>query len=138
MSITIEQTVYEPVPTGRYSARIIEIAESDGQFGPQVKITFELPPDEHGETRTIYGWCSQKFSTRSKLYEWTKAALGGEPIDRIYTFDSDDLVGKKVTLSVTEENGELGIYNKISSVMPYVNQASVQVQQTQQQEEDNW
>lgn len=138
MTIRIEQTIYEPVPTGRYSAKIVEIAESDGQFGPQVKITFELPPDEHGETRTIYGWCSQKFSSRSKLYDWTKAALGGGPIERDYTFSSDELIGKKVTLSITEENGDLGLFNKISSVLPYVNQTSVQAQPTQQQDEDDW
>jgi len=138
VTIRIERTIYGPLPTGRYSAKIAEIAESDGQFGPQVKITFELPPDEHGETRTIYGWCSQKFSSRSKLYDWTKAALGGSPIDRDYTFSSDELIGKKVTLSITEENGDLGIFNKISSVLPYVNQTSVQAQPTQQQEEDSW
>ena len=138
MTIRIEQTIYEPVPTGRYSAKIVEVEESEGQFGCQIKITFELPPDANGEKRTIYGWCSQKFSSRSKLYLWTKAALGGGPIDRNYTFTSDDLTGKRVTLTITEEQGELGIYNKISSVMPYINQTAGQDQPDLSRDEDDW
>ena len=51
MTIKIDQTKYEPVPTGRYSAKIVDIEETEGQFGPQLKFTFELPPDEDGENR---------------------------------------------------------------------------------------
>ena len=138
MTIKIEQTIYEPVPTGRYSAKIVDIEETEGQFGPQLKFTFELPPDEDGENRTIFGWCSKKFSSKSKLYGWTRAALGGNSIDRSYMFNSDDLIGRKVTLSVTEEQGELGIVNKISSVIPYVNKTSGQDKPTQPPISEDW
>ena len=138
MTIKIEQTIYEPVPTGRYSAKIVDIEETEAQFGPQLKFTFELPPDEDGENRTIFGWCSKKFSSKSKLYGWTRAALGGNSIDRSYMFNSDDLIGRKVTLSVTEEQGELGIVNKISSVIPYVNKTSGQDKPTQPPISEDW
>ena len=125
MSITIEQTIYEPIPTGKYTAKIAEIEESDGQFGPQIKFRFELPPDEEGETKSLLGWASQKFSTKSKLYAWTKAALGGGPIDRSYAWSSDDLLGKKVYITVVEKEGDEGVFNKIDGISPF-NQQSPQ------------
>ena len=123
MTITIEQTHYEPIPTGKYPARITEIESSEGQFGPQLKFTFELPPNQNGDPRTILGWTSQKFSSKSKLYTWTKAALGGEQIDRSYIFNSDDLIGCKVLLTVVERESDDGeIFNKIDGVSPFVKQ----------------
>jgi len=74
MSITIHQTFFELIPTGRYLAKIVAIEALDGQFGPQLKFTFKLPPNEQGESRTMLGWASRKFNNQSKLYEWTKAA----------------------------------------------------------------
>lgn len=124
MTITLVQTFYEPIPTGKYPAKINQIEVADGQFGPQLKFTFELPPGEDGETRTLIGWCSQKFSNKSKLYAWTKAAFGGEPIDRSYTFSSEDLIGRKVNLTVVEKENEDGVYNKIEDVTPFTEQVS--------------
>ncbi len=124
MSITIQQTVFQPVPTGKYPARITAVEEAVGQFGAQVKILFELPPDENGEPRAITGWAAKKFSNKSKLFEWTLAALG--PFDRSYVFNSDDLIGKKVMLVVTEREGEKGVMNVITSILPYPKPQPVQ------------
>ena len=122
MSITIEQTHYDPIPTGKYPAKIAEIEESDGQYGPQLKIRFELPPDEKGETKSLTGWTSRKFNSQSKLYAWTKAAFGGEPIDRSYIFNSDDLLGKKILITVVEKEGDKGVFNKIDGLSPFEEQ----------------
>jgi hypothetical protein len=97
MSITIEQKVYEVIETGQYPAKITDIEAVSGQYGDQLKFTFTLPSSE-GNTRTLLGWCSAKFCPKSKLYEWTQAAMGGAPIDREYNFNSDDVIGKPVTL----------------------------------------
>jgi hypothetical protein len=123
MSIKIQQTYYEPIPTGKYPAKIGSIEEAEGQFGPQLKFSFELPPSQDGASRTLLGWCSKKFSQKSKLFTWTRAALGGAKIDRNYTFSSDDILGKRVLLTVIEEEGDSGIYNKITSVLPYNGQS---------------
>ena len=115
--VTIEQVYYEPIPTGKYPAKIKEIVEADGQFGPQLKFTFELQPGEGGESRELLGWTSQKFSNKSKLYKWTKAAFGGSPIDRSYTFKSEDLVGRSVLLTVVERESDDGeIYSKVDGL----------------------
>lgn len=118
MTILIKQTPFKPIPTGKYLAKIAEIKESD-QFGPQLLITFELPEDDEGVTRTLMGWTTQKFYPISKLYEWTKAIFGGGPIDREYTFNSDDLIGMPVYINVVVEESEIGPYNTISNLSPY-------------------
>jgi hypothetical protein len=119
MGITIEQTQFEVVPTGEYPAKIQKVEEVSGQFGDQLKFTFELPPNEEGEKRTLLGWASAKFNPLSKLYGWTESALGGAPIDRGYNFNSDDIIGKPVTLVVIVKMSEKGEVNKIQSVLPY-------------------
>lgn len=118
MGITIKQTVYDPIPTGKYTARISKIEESAGQYGPQLKFVFDLQPGEDGKSRSLTGWASKNFSVRSKLYEWTLAALG--PFDHEYAFNSDDLIGKKVILVVTEKVGDQGVFSVITSVLPYL------------------
>jgi hypothetical protein len=119
MKIIIEQTFFEPVPTGKYPAKITEIEETEGMYGLQLKFTFELSPEVVGEPRSLIGWTSKKFSNKSKLFRWTKAALG--PIDRSYQFDSDDLIGRKVNITVVEVEGDDGVYNKIEDVSPFNN-----------------
>ena len=120
MGITIEQTKYEPIPTGKYLAVIDSIEATDGKFGSQLKFKFQLVGDNNSQPASLLGWASAKFSSRSKLYEWTKAAFGGKPIPADYLFDSDDLIGKHVVLTVVEDEGEKGPFNRIDSVKPYV------------------
>jgi hypothetical protein len=138
MPIIIEQTHWEPIPTGNYPAKIVDLEEIDEQYGPQIKFTFELTPDDEGESRTIYGWCTRKFSPKSKLYGWMKAALGGGPIDRNYKFNSDDLIGRRVILSITEDQREDGLVNRISGVMPHNNQNEDQEDPFAPQDEPDW
>jgi hypothetical protein len=118
MSIKINQTHYQVLPIGEYVAKITGIVEEDGQFGPQLKFTFDmLAPDL--EMRYVVGWCTAKFSKKSKLYAWTKAALGGNPIPPDWDFDSEDVLGKIVRLELvtdTKEDGET--YNQIHAVKP--------------------
>jgi hypothetical protein len=118
MSIRINQTHYQVLPIGEYVAKITEIVEEDGKFGLQLKFTFDmLAPDLY--MRYVTGWCTAKFSKKSKLYAWTKAALGGNPIPEDWAFDSDDILNKIVRLElVTEEKDDGETYNQIHAVKP--------------------
>jgi hypothetical protein len=119
MGFQIKQTRTEILPGGEYPAEIATIEAADGQFGPQLKITFDLL-DRPG--RSLMGWCSQKFSPKSKLYLWTKAAFGGHDIPPAWTFDSDRLIGKKVILSVVRRRDDDGDeYNRIDNVLSWHN-----------------
>jgi hypothetical protein len=129
MPILIEQTRYKPIPTGKYSAKIINI-EEDNRYkdNPKLQFTFEISPNEEGKTRTIFGWVNMKFNPKSTLYKWTQAAFGGEPIDPSYRFNSDELIGNKVNIAVEvlEKNDDT-VTNKIVNVSPSTEKQSESV-----------
>lgn len=116
MSITIEQTSYELLPVGDYAAVITDIQSEAGLYGPQLRFTFTIEGDAHNGNQ-LKGWCSAKFSPKSKLYEWSRAAFGGAEIPADYAFNSDHILGRKVTLSVIIDPKDDGTeFNKIQTV----------------------
>lgn len=118
MGIQIQQSVFETIPVGEYLASIEHIEEVEGQFGDQLKFEFVIEGGEHDGT-SLLGWASKKFSTKSKLYKWTKAAFGGADIPIDYTFDSDDLLGRKVILTVVVNTKDDGTeFNRVEAIRP--------------------
>jgi hypothetical protein len=117
MGIQVEQTVYEVLPTGEYVASIHQIEETEGQYGSQLKFEFVVEGGENDGT-TLLGWASKKFSNKSKLYKWARAAFNADiPTD--YTFDSDDLIGRKVVLTVVVDSKDDGTeFNRVDAVRP--------------------
>lgn len=114
----IEQEVYEVLPTGDYTATIVGIEPVDGQFGPQLRFDFMVSDGEHTGA-TLRSWASAKFSPRSKLYQWTRAAFRGNAIPPSYALNTDDLLNKRVVLSVIVETREDGSeFNKVQGVRP--------------------
>ncbi|GAG19844.1 unnamed protein product, partial [marine sediment metagenome] len=105
-------------------AQIVEMESAEGTFGAQVKFTFSIIGGDYAE-HTLLGWCSAKFSPRSKLYQWSKAAFNAA-IPAEYNFSSADLMDRLVTITVvTQTNDETGAeYNKITDVRPYRGQAA--------------
>ena len=113
----VTQTVYEVLPTGDYSALVDRIEDSDGMFGPQAQWTFVIDEGSHKGAQ-VKAWTSAKFSPKSRLYQWTQAAFGGADIPSNYDFDSEHVVGRKVTISlVVKVKPEDGTeFNKVESV----------------------
>lgn len=115
MPIVIEQEQYTVFPTGDYKARITEIDEDEGLYGPQVKFEFTISGGEF-DGESLLGWCSAKFSAKSKLYQWTRAAFGAD-IPEDYPFNSDDLLNRKVALTVIIMQKDDGSeFNRIEGV----------------------
>ena len=119
MSIKIQQTKYEPIPEGIYPGMIVGIEKDpNNQYGPQLKIRFmleDVPGYDNGKEMST--WCSAKFSPKSKLYRWTNSILGR--IREGYDFDSDDVLNKKVLVSVGRKIGSDGQeYDRIEDVKP--------------------
>ena len=118
MSVTIAKTTYEPIPTGEYPAVVKSVAmDEQGQFGPQVKLQFEVTGST-GMKKDLTGWASAVFNGKSKLYVWTKAILGAEPVG---DFNSDSLLGRACKLVVIQQPSKADpsiINNKISAVLP--------------------
>lgn len=119
MSIKIEPTKYEPIPDGVYAAQVGNVEQAEGQFGTQLKIRFDLLDPDYSD-RSLIGWTSCKLSPKSKLWAWSKAAIfGGHDIPSNWTFDSDDLLDKRVQVVVSTERGSDGeTFSKIKDVLP--------------------
>lgn len=111
---------YNPIPTGEYPAIIEGVEPAEGQFGPQVQFVFQLGQVEDVEgnidqAKKMFGYTSTTLSTKSKLWSWAVAA----GVDPSAGLDSDNLIGRRVTLVVTRvkrDDGSEG--NKIEGVLP--------------------
>ena len=110
----IEQTVYETVDAGLYRGHIELIEEDEGNYGPQLKYSILL--EEPGVRLTT--WSSQSFSTKSKLYRWVKALMGGKAIAPNFVLDTNDMLNKPVMVSVTEKETETGTFNRVDDLLP--------------------
>ena len=116
MGVKIPQTFVRTYPVGEYVAQIGKIVPKPGDYGPQLQIAFKLIQMDD-DASPVLGWCSQTFSNKSKLYAWTNAAFGGGGIPETYDFDSDDLINKKVLLTLVIRDREDGTpFNRIDSL----------------------
>jgi hypothetical protein len=112
---TIKQTNTEPLPVGEYPAKIGAVELSEGQYGQQARIRFDITAPGL-ENRSVTGWASATFSPKSKLYGWTRAAFGRDiPIG--YDLNTDHLIDRPVTLVLVTKAGDDGSeFNKIHDV----------------------
>lgn len=110
-----ELKVYEIVSAGLYPAKVEEVEEADGNWGPFLKFVFRLQGGA-----TVTGCASAKFSTKSKLYKWVRAILlNGEPAPKGFRLRTADLVGRYCQVQVgvdTDAEGER--FNSIEAVYP--------------------
>lgn len=114
-----EPRTFTPIPTGSYAARVMEVEPTEGRFGPQWRWTFHLGNVENVdgdvEEKTLTYYTPNYISSKNKLGKMLAALR--IPIDE--PFNSDDLIGRTVTLSVVEavrEDGSVG--NNIDAVLP--------------------
>ena len=120
MTHNVPVTVYQPIEPGTYDAQVETIEDVTGKFGDQLKIRFKVQDDDLEEERTLLGWCSAKYSAKTKLGAWSKAILGQLPVDGDATeFDVDQLIGLPCRIQVGMRLGSDGIeHNTITDVLP--------------------
>ena len=115
----IEQKTIELLPAGEYPATVMSAESEEGLYGPQVKFTFAVQEPEQYAGKELTGWCSQKFNCKSKLYRWTRAMFGAD-IPKGWNLETDDLIGKRVSLTLVIEAGkEDSEYNKVHDLRAY-------------------
>lgn len=119
MTIKLKFEKYEPIPEGIYPGKIVSIeVDPNSQYGQQLKIRFmleDVPGYEDGKDLSTR--CSAKFTPKSKLYRWTNTILGRIPEG--YDFDSDDVLNKRVLVSIGRKIGTDGQeYDRIEDVKP--------------------
>lgn len=116
----IKQSHYEAIDPGTYRAQVGAVALEDGQFGPQLKVRFDLAAGEDvPEGKSIMAWCSAKLSPKSKLYAWVSALLfGGRGVPADYDLDTDALLDKAVLLLVEIVEKDGGEFNRVKELLP--------------------
>lgn len=83
MTITIQHQ--EPLPTGEYPVKLVEITTVDGKYGEQLRFKFEVVKGEYAG-RSLIAFASPSGSPSSKCVKWASALLGrslqaGEQLD---------------------------------------------------------
>jgi hypothetical protein len=115
----IPKKTFMTIPQGTYYATIVNLEQVPGEkYGPQVKITFSVGAQTFEQPVNLVGWCSTNYSEKSKLFAWTKAALGAE-FDPMAEFEAAPLFGREVLVNVSKKVSATGTeFNKIEACMP--------------------
>lgn len=92
MGYKLKRVIYETVQPGVYAARIKEVKEQEGTYGPQWQFVLSLD----GTETELLAWASAKLSNKSKLGTWVQAILGEIPAE----LDTSDLEGRAVNVLV--------------------------------------
>lgn len=101
----IQPTVFPVIPTADYVAKIVEISETQSEYNGEtrdrLRFRFDVGQveDEDGEIvdGVVPGYTSLALSPKSNL--WKLAVAAG--LDPAHGLDTDDLVGRRVTIPVT-------------------------------------
>ena len=106
---------------GVYRAKVTEIMEETGQFGPQLRFQFKTLDSDGAESDgEIRGWCSAKWGPKAKLFDWARAILRAKCPGQGQPFDSDSLLNRKCDIEVVgykKADGSDG--TKIDRLYPY-------------------
>jgi hypothetical protein len=125
-NFSIPKKTYAIIPEGTYPAIIQSLEQVEGQFGTQVKFTFSVL--DLDEEVNLTGWCSINYSEKSKLFAWTKGALG-DGFDPQADFEAAPLIGRRVLINVSQRMSATGtVFNKIEAVMPLPTRQTQKVQ----------
>jgi len=114
MAITITAQSGEPLPTGEYRVELTAIELSTGQYGEQLKWTFQVL--EKGLNLVAYSTLSPSLA--SKCMRWASALLG-RAIQAGEQVDFEALVGKTAVAVVVRKRKEDGSeYNAVEDLLP--------------------
>jgi len=103
---------------GVYAAIVDSVDEDDGKFGPQLKFIFKITEGRY-DGQTVWGWCGQSLTPKSKLTSWLPALLPEAKIGKGFELDPNDLVGQECKIVLGLKTGDDGIErNVIESLLP--------------------
>ena len=118
MTLKMRAQEHEPPDQGVYRAKLVELQEDEGQFGPFAKWYFQ-PLEEDYKGQTIRGQTSipESFTAATKMWQWAQGLLEraiqpGESIDLM------DLIGKECMLTIGHKETDRGIFATVDAVHP--------------------
>lgn len=113
-------TTFVVLEPGIYNARLENIGEMAGTFGPTLIFSWVVLDGDY-VNETFDGLCSKTFGTRSKLYKWACAHMGVTTFPEGYILQLRQLLHKQVviTLGVEARKDGTGDRNKVEAITPY-------------------
>jgi len=133
-----EFTVLEP---DVYDATFTRYEQVDTQFGPGLKLYFNVMNPADGQPVEVSGLCSipqNGLTPKSKLRGWLQGMLGRNLAGSNEEIDLDRLIstGCRLNLDVIEksrDDGTKAVFNRITGILPYRRRGQQAAQQSQQQ-----
>ncbi len=118
MTLKMRAQEHEPPEQGVYRAKLVDLQEDEGQFGPFVKWFFELLEEDY-EGQTIRGQSSvpEAFTAATKMWQWTQGLLG-RAIQPGESINLEDLIGHECLLTIGHKETDRGIFATVDAVNP--------------------
>ena len=118
MTLKMRAEEHQPPDQGVYRAKLVDLQEDEGQFGPFVKWYFELL-EEGCEGQTIRGQSSvpESFTSATKMWQWAQGLLG-RPIRPGESIDLEDLIGNECMLTLGHNETDRGTFATVDAVNP--------------------
>jgi hypothetical protein len=118
MTLRMRAQEHEPPEPGIYHARLVDVQEGEGQFGPFVKWFFELLEEGYGD-QTIRGQSSipETFTSATKTWQWAQS-IRGRIIQPGEEIDLKGLIGNECMLTLGHKETDHGIFATVGAVNP--------------------
>jgi hypothetical protein len=118
MTLRMRAQEHEPPEPGIYRARLADLQESEGQYGPFVKWFYELLEEGYeGQTIRDQSSIPEIFTAATKTWQRAQALLG-RPIRPGEEIDLRDLIGNEGMLTLGHKETDHGTFATIEAVNP--------------------
>lgn len=108
-------TAGEGLPIGSYAAKFSAVEPFENEYGPGVKLIFEVLQGEH-QGQTSSRICSAKLSPKSNLYKFLQAFKGGklEPGEQVDLLSFIGQTGMMVVEQTDSGSTRVGSFIRMS------------------------
>jgi hypothetical protein len=89
---------FRDIQEGAYNAKVSQIKEDQGPFGPFLRLTFTIVAGELKNYK-FSGVVKPTDLKQSKFYRWVTNILGQQPADDL---DTNDLIGKECLILLSK------------------------------------
>jgi len=94
--------MFRDIPPGSFKARVSEIKEETGSYGPYLRITFRIIETGDLNHYRFSGIVKPTPLKQSRFYRWVKNILGKEPGD---VFSPQEMIGKECQVCLSKKDG---------------------------------
>ena len=93
--------MFKDIPAGSFKAKVSDIKEEKGAYGPYLRITFTITEKGELDHYRFSGLVKPTSLRQSKFYRWVRNILGEDPGDM---FCTKDMLGKECIICLSRQN----------------------------------